>query len=373
MLQHEQGEWFHRLLEMAPDAIVVVNDDAKIVFANSRVETLFGYSPEELLEQPVEALVPEALRERHRIHRSEYSLEPGVRPMGAGLELTARRKDGSYFPVEISLGPLQMGEETLVVAIVRDVTEQRQKERELEELNKTLEERVQARTVMVRQLAKEVTLAEQRERRRIGQVLHDSVQQMLVAVKLNLNAVVEQADGETERKLQQLEDFVGEIIEVTRNLMVMLSAPAGRSEKLEDTLARLVEWMQEWYQLQVDLYVMGTYRIPDRDLHELVLHQVQELLFNVVKHAGVRYARLYVREVEEQLVIHVEDSGTGFDVAAIGKQAEGTGFGLANIRDRLALLGGRLELHSAPGVGSRATIILPKALYTATKSGQDGP
>jgi protein-histidine pros-kinase len=123
---------FLGLLESAPDGVLVADAAGSIVLVNGQIEALFGYRRDELIGRPVEILIPESARARHVRHREEYVAAPHTRPMGAGLELTARRKDGSELPVEISLSASRVDGDLLVTAIVRDVTEQRRTQQRLE-------------------------------------------------------------------------------------------------------------------------------------------------------------------------------------------------------------------------------------------------
>ncbi len=123
------GSRFEAVFTASPDAIVLVDADGQIEMANVAVEPLFGYRPSELLGRPVETLVPEQVRDVHRGHRGEFTRNPGSRPMGAGLELQGRRRDGTVFPIDVSLSPLSFGGRNLTVAFVRDASDQRLSER----------------------------------------------------------------------------------------------------------------------------------------------------------------------------------------------------------------------------------------------------
>ena len=123
LMLSDERRWY--LLESAPDAMVIVDRAGKIVFVNSQAERIFGYAPRELIGQPVEVLIPEQLRHAHVRDRTEYIADPRTRPMGMGLELRGRRKDGSTFPVEISLSPIEDAEGRFVASAIRDITERK--------------------------------------------------------------------------------------------------------------------------------------------------------------------------------------------------------------------------------------------------------
>src|SRR5581483_5583862 len=130
---------FRALLEWAPDAVVIVDAAGRISIVNRQTERMFGYERRDLIGKPVEILLPERFHAAHVGHREQYSTAPRTRPMGAGLELFGKRKDGSEFPVEISLSPVMEGGERLVVSIIRDVTDRKEVEAQLHRAARALE------------------------------------------------------------------------------------------------------------------------------------------------------------------------------------------------------------------------------------------
>lgn len=231
---------------------------------------------------------------------------------------------------------------------------------ELAEWNETLEQQIDERTGQVRALSRALARAEQEERRRIAQVLHDDVQQLLTALHIQMSLLERMAGPDVRAVLVELGDLTRQTIRATRSLSAELSAPALQSADLDDMLAALAAVMAEHYRLQVRVEMKGHCTIANRSSREQIWLASRELLFNVVKHAGVDEARVVARPDGDSVIISIEDDGAGFDVDAASRSAKiGKSMGLLTVSERLELFGGRLEIESTPGVGTRATITMP--------------
>ncbi|HSB67825.1 MAG TPA: PAS domain S-box protein [Candidatus Methylomirabilis sp.] len=213
----------------------------------------------------------------------------------------------------------------------------------------------------LRALAGELTLAEHRERRRIAQVLHDHLQQLLVGAKFQVVGLARTGDGEIRQAAQGIQALLEESLTVSRSLTAELSPPILAEAGVTLALEWLARWMADKHGLAVELAVEPDVPAGAGDVRVLLYEAVRELLFNVVKHAGVKSASVTLRRGQNgQVQIVVADSGVGFDPATLTPaSADAGGFGLFSVRERLELVGGRLEVESAPGQGSRFTLTVP--------------
>jgi signal transduction histidine kinase/ActR/RegA family two-component response regulator len=228
---------------------------------------------------------------------------------------------------------------------------------EIRQINKTLQQRAE----QLRALASELTLTEQRERRRLAQVLHDSLQQILVAAKMQVKRAKRRTwDDALVRSLDGIDDLLDQSIAESRSLTLELSPPVLFDRGLVGGLEWLARHFFEKHQLMVALD-LDPKADPARETARIFLFQAaRELLFNVVKHTQAQSALISLtRLAEDRLRLAVADDGQGFDPARAEREQTLSGFGLFSIRERLELMGGRMEIVSEPGHGTEMIIELP--------------
>lgn len=333
-------EEYRLVFEAAPDGILVVDDEGRIRDLNPQLEDLFEYDRSELLGREVELLVPDRIRSEHRGHRHEYQESPHRRPMGIGMRLTGRKKDGTEFPVEISLSPVRRDDEVHVIAVVRDVTER----------------------LRLRRFGTRTLKAAEDERRRLARELHDDTAQRLATVLLRLRLAGNVEDDEGQRAiLDEIRDEIHATMEGIRRIARGLRPPALEDVGLVAAIQAHVRGTSEASEVDVRLETEGDPAELNRrlspDQRLIVYRVIQEALSNAVRHSRTDRAMVRLGADGDRLRVVVEDRGKGFDPAAVRRRGEG--LGLVGMEERVTSVGGRLELDSEYGRGTRVVAEIP--------------
>lgn len=285
-------------------------------------------------------------------------------------ELALELHDHSWRVVLITAAPLRRRDGSIrgVVGAFVDITDRKRSEESLRELTRTLEDRVAERTAEARQKAEqlrrlhtELIRAEQRERKQLARVLHDGLQQLLVAAKMRVELLKDQVDGDQPREeLRQVEELLAASIQDTRSLTAELAPPVLFERGLGSALDWLARSVGEKQWLHVEVQVEPGAE-PEHETARVFLFQAaRELLLNVRKYAGVQEARVRLARGDGGLVLEVADDGKGFDLAEITRERTSGGFGLFSVREQLAILEGRMEIDSTPGRGTRVRLWVPQ-------------
>ncbi len=328
---------YRAIFEASPDGCLLVSSEGLIRGANPRIEELFGWSAEELLGQPVEALIPEAARSKHSGHRAGFVAEPHNRPMGVGLDLTGERRDGSSFPVEVSLSPWRHADGTLsVICTVRDVSAYRR----------------------LRNFSEGALRATEEERKRIARELHDDTAQRLATLILRVRALVNVKDEAARRHL--FRDVRAEIVEAADGVKRMsrgLRPPEIEEVGLVLAVQAHVRSLQEAGGFEVDLDMGVVDPFLEVTAKLAVYRIIQEALSNARRHGRTNRASVRLDRDGEEIVAVIRDRGRGFTLADARDGQRG--LGLIGMQERATMVGGRLAIEAVPGEGTTVRVSVP--------------
>jgi PAS domain S-box-containing protein len=364
----EGKEAFERLFEASLDALLVVDQGGRIVGANERVKDIFGYTRREILGTSIDSLVPASLRDQHRIHRDGYNAAPRARPMGRGLDLNGCRKDGSTFPVEVSLSPLQLRGELQVLASVRDITARKHLEEDLEatRMQAIASARLSALGMMAGGIAHEINNP-------LG-IIH--------AMASDLTEMSEESSVTPQtvaRKSIIIRQTVERIAQIVKSLRQISREGVGdplRPTSLAKIIAETLEICRAKFKANgVELILPAA--IPELTVHcrevqiaQVLLNLLQNAFDAVLEQKGERWVRLDIQNGVDTVALSVIDGGPGiplelrshigepfFTTKPVGK---GTGLGLSLSKTIVEDHGGTLEYGEDQG-HTRFSLVLPLA------------
>jgi PAS domain S-box-containing protein len=374
---------YRKLLHTAPDAILEVNEEGSITLLNEAVERMFGYTRAELLGLKVDSLVPAAMRDGHAQHRASYATKPNTRPMGTGLELQGQRKDGSLFPVEISLSPNWIDGALHVIASVRDISERKAVENRIRVLREQYTAELTVKNEQLEARNQEVERANRLKTEFLASMSHELRTPLHTIIGFS-ELLAEQLEGPLTEKQQR---FVGHILQDARHLLELINEVLDIS-KIESGRLELKREPFNFSQCAEEVLAgirhqaaTKSITLENKNTFEGSLYadrvRIKEILYNLLNNA-VKFTpeggRVWIEAASNDGTLHISvcDTGIGipekeqpsifekfYQVSNSGGVREGTGLGLPITKHLVELHGGTISVASQPGKGSSFRLVLP--------------
>jgi PAS domain S-box-containing protein len=344
----ERTNQLRAMVNSAMDAIVTIDSDRRVVVFNPAAQTMFGYTEQELLGKPIDLLIPERFRSAHAGNIAAFR-QSGVnaRMKDARIDIVGLRSNGKEFPIESTIARVSIEGKEMFTAILRDIGDRRRAESELQDSHRQL-----------RELASSLQAVREEERTSIARELHDELGQQLLRLRMDLSWLsgrIKDLAPAVQEKVADMKQFVAGTVDTLRRVTTRLRPPL-----LDDLgLAEAARWQLDEFSERNGIAVVATIDINDDSLDERtsinVFRILQESLTNVARHAGATRIDVTLRTRDHDLVYEIRDNGQGREQG----HRQVFGHGLVGIRERILLLGGRMEIDSSPGQGFSLRIGIP--------------
>jgi PAS domain S-box-containing protein len=338
---------FRTIFEGATMGIALVDKDGRIVESNPALQQMLGYTQAELLNQVFTVFTSPEEAPRGKAPSLEWAREKRQSYQGEKKYL---RKDGQMAWGRLTISPFQGARDgdQFAICMLEDIKDQKRAEKEI----RTYQEQL-------RSVASELSLTEERERRRLATELHDHVGQILALAQIKLGAIRESASStHLAEPMDEIRRLIEQTIQYTRSLTFELSPPILYDLGFEAAVEWLAESIQEQHGITIKVQADRSPKLMNDEIRVILFQTVRELLINIARYANAKHSRVFITRQDSNLQVKIEDDGLGLGLSS--QAVDGPcGFGLFSIGERLKYLGGQLEVTSEPGWGTRVTLQVP--------------
>jgi PAS domain S-box-containing protein len=374
-LKHMEHGWkesehsYKTIFENTIDAIMIINQEKRFIEVNPRACKMLGYEIDELKAMTVLDIVTDDIdyidKKREDIMKKGHLL----------FETCLKHRNNYFIPVEINSTVISYLNQPAILSVIRDVSERKHLEEELRISNVSLDERVKERTAelawlndellthqkRLRSLTSEMAMMEERQRRRIAQILHDGIGQSLALCKYHIDFIRTSRDKkEFRKKILEIDDTINAIIKETRSLTFELSPPILYELGLGKALMRLADQILTPHNILVHFENGSEPDTLGGDLRGLLFQSIRELFVNIMKHSKAKNVRVSLGNDSRLYSICVDDDGVGFDQKKYRlKPGNENCFGLFSISEKITYIGGHVDIVTEPGHGTKITLIVP--------------
>ena len=343
----DREERLRAILETAVEGIITIDERGIIESVNAAAERIFGYSADEITGKNVSILMPSPHRTAHDGYLENYRRTGQARIIGIGREVAGLRKDGSTFPMDLSVSEVKLAARRMFTGFIRDITERKQLEKEILEIS-------------------------DREQRRIGQDLHDGLCQHLAGIELMSQVLAQKLEPKSKihaRQVSEIASHVRDAISHTRSLARGLSPVTIESEGLMSALNELATNTEKIFHVACRCDFDEPVSIPDHSAATHLFRIAQEAVSNAIKHGKAGRVAISLRKARGRVVLKISDNGTGMP----RQPAQNKGMGLRIMQSRASMIGGTMAIEPNGGGGVDVTCAVPEKRANSKSPNRHAP